>query len=131
MSFSNYLENALLDHIFGNATFSTPAEVYVALFDADPGETGAANEISGNAYARVATSGSHWNSASGGSLTNALDIQFPQASGGSWGTITHFGIFDSGSTGNFLGGGSLNSSKAVAEGDTPKFSAGDITITLD
>ena len=35
-SFSNFLELDLLDHCFGNAAYSAPATLYVALFTATP-----------------------------------------------------------------------------------------------
>jgi hypothetical protein len=55
MSFSNYLENKLLDHAFRNTSYTPPSAVYVALSTADPGEDGSTiAEPSGNNYARVA-----------------------------------------------------------------------------
>jgi len=130
-SFSNYLENKLLDHIFMKTAFSQPSYIYVALSTADPGEDGSGlNEPSGNGYARVQTSGSDWNNASGGHIDNATDIEFPEATG-DWGTITHFALMDAESGGNMLAYGSLSQSKTISAGDTAKFKAGDLDVTLD
>lgn len=129
-SFSDYWENEILDHIFGKGSY-TPATIYVGLSTADPLDSGAGlAEPSGNGYARVATSGAAWTTASGGSLSNASDVTFPQATG-SWGTITHFALFDAASAGNMLAHGALSQSKTVTSGDTAKFAAGDLDVSLD
>jgi len=49
MSKTNYLENAILDHIFKGATLSQPANIYISLHTSDPGEAGStATEVSTN-----------------------------------------------------------------------------------
>lgn len=130
MSFSNYLENKILNHIAGKATY-TPETWHIALSTADPGEDGSAiAEPSGNGYARVQTAPADWNTSTAGLLDNANVISFPEATG-SWGTITHFAIFSASSGGNFLGSGALTESKAIGSGDTLKFAAGDCNVTQD
>jgi len=129
-SFSDYWENEILDHIFGKGSY-TPPTIYVGLSTADPLDSGSGlAEPSGNGYARVATSGASWTTASGGSLSNAGDISFPQAAG-SWGTITHFALFDAASAGNMLAHGALSQSKTITSGDTAKFATGDLDVSLD
>jgi len=132
-SFSNYLEDKILDQIVGKTDYTMPT-AYIALSTADPTDDGSGMaEPSGNGYARVSTSGSDWNASSGGSISNANDITFPEASG-DWGTITHFAIFDAATSGNMLAHGSLGTSKQIQDGDTAKFpggTPGDIVITLD
>lgn len=133
MSFSDYLENELLDHVWGNQAFSAPATLYIGLSTADPLDDGSGlAEPSGNGYARVAVTNNatEWPAATGGSKTNANDQTFPLATG-SWGTITHFAFFDAASGGNMLGSGALTTSRTVGDGDQPRFAAGEITITLD
>ena len=129
-SFADYWENEILDHLFGKGSY-TPPTIYVGLSTADPtDDASGVAEPSGNAYARVQTAGSDWNVASGGAIDNANDINFPEATG-SWGTITHFALFDATSGGNMLAHGSLNTSKAIDSGDTARFAAGDLDVTLD
>ena len=129
-SFADYWENEILDHLFGKGSY-TPPTIYVGLSTADPlDDASGLAEPSGNSYARVATSGADWNTASGGSIDNANDITFGQASG-SWGTLTHFALFDAASSGNMLAHGSLSISKTISGGDTAKFSAGDLDVSLD
>lgn len=131
MSFSNYLELKILDHIVGKTSYAMPT-AYVSLHTGDPGETGA-NECSGNGYARKSTAGSDWNAASSGSISNANDITFATPTG-SWGTVSHFGIWDASSGGNFLAGGAVDVAQEPVSGNTVKFSGGtpgDLVITLD
>jgi hypothetical protein len=129
-SFSNFWEDKILDHIFGKENY-TPPTLYVALSTADPLDDGSGlNEPTSNGYARVETSASDWNAASGGSLNSASDIIFPKATG-SWGTITHFALFDAGMDGNMLAYGALSQPKDVDSSYTAIFDAGDLYISLD
>lgn len=128
-SFSNYLENKVLDHVFKTASYSVPSNIYVALSTADPTDSGGSiAEPSGNNYARTACN--TWDAASSGAIANTGAVTFPTASG-SWGTITHFALYDASTSGNMLAHGSLSASKAIGNGDTASFAAGAIDITLD
>lgn len=137
LGFSDYLEAALLNHVFRTTGYTQPTNVYISLHTADPGETGSAGEVSGGAYARVAVSRANasWSApAADGeyqAITNAGVITFPAPSGANWGTITHFGIWDNSSGGNFLGGGSLGTSRVVNDGDgAPSFAIGVLAVKL-
>ncbi|MFQ5479781.1 MAG: hypothetical protein ACE5DW_00700 [Thermodesulfobacteriota bacterium] len=104
---------------------------YVGLSTADPLDTGAGlAEPTGGAYARVTTSAIDWNAAAAGSISNANALTFPQATA-SWGTVTHFAVFDALTAGNLLASGALTVSKAVGNGDTVKFDVGQLSATLD
>ncbi len=129
-SFSDYWENAILDHLFGKGNY-TPPTIYVGLSTADPGDDGTGlSEPSGNGYARVATAAADWNAASGGALDNANAIAFAEASG-DWPTVTHFALFDAATGGNLLAHGALNQAKTIAGGDTARFAAGDLDVPLN
>jgi len=129
-SFGNYLENELLDHVMGKGSY-TPPTIYVALSTADPQDDASGlAEPSGNGYARKQTAAADWNVAASGATDNANDITFAQATG-SWGTITHFALMDAATAGNMLMHGALTASKTIGNGDTAKFAAGDLDITLD
>lgn len=130
MSFANYLEKKLMDHLFGKGSFSPPT-IYVGLSKADPGEDGSGlDEPSGGAYARQATDSTDWNSFADGVTTNAGVISFAEATA-SWGNVTHTPLFDVVSGGNLLGSGSLADGKDVKATDQLKFSAGDLSVSLD
>jgi hypothetical protein len=128
-SFGNYLENKVLDHVVGKTAFTMPT-AYVALSTTVPTDAGNVTEPVGNGYARKQTAGADWNAAATGSISNALELAFPQASG-DWGTIQGFALYDAASNGNMLAWGTLSANKAVGNGDTAKFAAGQLTITLD
>lgn len=126
MSKSNYLEDKVLDHVLGTTAFTAPTATYLALFTSDPAEDASGTEVSGNGYAREDV---NFNSASGGSATGpTVDTEFT-ASGGSFGTVSHFAVFDALTSGNMLYYGALSASKTVADGDSIRFVADSITIT--
>lgn len=131
-SFSDFLELELLDHVFGNAAYSAPATLHVALFTAAPSDTGGGTEVSGNAYARAAVPNNATNfpAASAGSKSNGTAITFPQATPAGWGVVTALGIFDAASGGNLLAWADLAASKTVDPLDTVSFAIGALTITL-
>lgn len=129
-SFSDYWENGILDHLFGKGNY-TPPTIYVGLSTADPGDNGAGlSEPSGNGYSRVQTAASDWNAAAGGLLDNANTITFDSATG-DWGTVTHFAVFDAATAGNMLAHGALTQAKTIGSGDTARFAAGELDVTLD
>lgn len=129
MSKSDYAENKVIDHMTGKATWAA-VTAHVALFTAAPSDAGGGTEVTGGSYARKATVAADWTAASGGSASNASALTFPKATA-SWGTVTHFGIFDASTSGNLLRWGPLGASKAVATDDTPSFAAGTLTLTED
>ena len=134
MSASNFLELELLDHVLGNAAYTAPATVYIALHTADPTEAGGTGEVaSSNAYARVAVTNNatNWPAASGGSKANGTAITFPTPTGAGWGLVTHFSILDASSSGNTLFSGALTASQTINAGNTVSFGVGALTVTAD
>lgn len=130
---SDYLEQALLNHIFRNTDFTRPANIYVALFTVAPSDAGGGTEVSGGSYARqaVATGASSgWDAPSSGALANTAEIAFPTATA-NWGTVAAVGLFDAVSGGNLLFHGALAANKTVNSGDVFRFNAGDLDISLD
>ena len=129
MAKSNYLENKVIDHFLGTSSTSAPSNVYMGLFTSNPTDAGSGTEltIGSNGYTRQVIT---FNAASSGSATNSSAETFT-ASGGNWGTITHFGIFDASSSGNLLAHGALAASKTISDGDTLQINASALTITKD
>ena len=125
-AFSNYLENALINGTLRATSYTAPTTVYVGLFTTDPTDAGSGTEVSGNAYARQAAT---FAAPSDGAATTSADVQFPQATG-TWGTITHFAIFDALTTGNMMYHGALTTSKLIEIGDVFKIATGSLTVTL-
>lgn len=126
MSFSNFLETEILDHVFAGAAYTAPSTHYLGLFTSAPGEAGGGTELSGSAYARQSVAFT----TSGNTTSNNAAVEFPTATG-SWGTVTHVGVFDASSSGNLMAYATLSSSKAIATGDVFRVPSGDLDITLD
>lgn len=125
-AFSNYLENKILLHVLANTSYTSPTTVYLSLHTADPTDAGTGTEVSGGSYARQ----SFASTISGNAASNTSAIEFPTATG-SWGTVTHVGVWDASSSGNLLFHGALTNSKTISSGDVLRIPAGDLDITLD
>lgn len=126
-AFSNFLENELLDHTLAVGSYTMPVAVYIGLYTSAVGDDNSGTQVSGGSYARQAVT---FNAAVSGSTSNSGTVNFPTATA-SWGTVTHFGIFDAVSGGNLLYWGALTTSKTVDNGDVFTFPAGNLTVTLD
>lgn len=107
MSKSDSFENQLLLLLFNNTNIanigdatgvrsSTAAgSLYLALHTADPGEAGSAttSEISYTGYARQAVARSSAGfTVSGSSVTLTNNVDFPEMTAGTGGTVTHFSV---------------------------------------
>lgn len=146
MGFTNYLENKLLDHVFGGNTYTKPLTIEIGLSTTPLGDDGTGfTEPNDVAYERIIVDNAiydpdletgFWNAAetaTGGEhkgkgvKISAAPVEFPAAEE-DWGTVTHFFITDGT---NVLGAGELVKSKTVQEGDVVMFDPGDLVITLD
>lgn len=122
---SDYLENEILDHILGTGAYTMPTTVYVGLSTASFNDDNSGTELSGSGYARQTIA---FNAAASGTADNSGSVDFPAATG-SWGTVSHFGLFDASTGGNLLIHGALTASKVVDTGDILRIAAGDMDIT--
>jgi len=122
---SDYLENETLDHILGTGAYTMPTTVYVGLSTASFNDDNSGTELTGNNYAREAAA---FTAAASGTTSNSAAVEFNAATG-SWGTVSHFGLFDAVSGGNLLIHGALTASKVIDTGDILKIAIGDMDIT--
>jgi hypothetical protein len=126
--FSDYLEDKVLDHVFGGNAYTAPSTLYVALYTVAPTDTGGGTEVSGGAYARqtatFSVSGTDPTTAS-----NTAAIEYPTATA-DYGTVVAVGVFDALTSGNLLAYANLTASKVVSSGDIFRFNTGDLDITL-
>lgn len=141
---TDYLENKLIDQLFRGQAYTFPSTLYVALFTANPSDTGGGTEASGGSYARVAITNSlaNWagtqsagsttaSSGTGGTTSNNAAITFPTPTA-NWGTVTGMAVMDASSAGNMLFFSALTVSKTVNNGDpAPVFAIGDLTFQID
>jgi hypothetical protein len=137
---SNYLESALIGHLFRGVTFSKPTVLALALCTVTPTDasTGATIVEVPNAfgYARKTFNPSTFNwgepIADNGSTRNNSVIAFPVASG-SWGTVTSVAICDSATwgEGNVLFYTDLTTPRVVTSGTYVSFGVSQLTIQID
>ena len=83
-SASDYLENAMLSHLFGKSGLLMPASFYLALatatiIDSHIGAT--LPEASYTGYQRILSVPADWTTPSGGNISNAAVIQFANNTG--------------------------------------------------
>lgn len=128
---SDYLEGKVLDHIFGLASFSAPATVYMALFTATPGDSGGGTEVTGGSYVRkaVTNDNTQW-SRTGDTVTNlnAIDFVTPTAD---WGIVGWVGVYDASTSGNLLFWAALLSTQDIHNTDPVGFAPGSLTFVED
>lgn len=135
-AFSDYYEAQILNDMFRTTARTRPAAIWIALYTAAPSDSGGGTEVTGGSYARVQVTqaDANWNAPGAGAgaalIDNVNAITFATATA-NWGTITHVGIFDASTAGNLLMWGALTASKVVNSGDTFRFAAGDLDISLD
>ncbi len=140
MSFTNYLEHKVLDHLFGAVTYTPTGTLFVGLSTTTPLEDGTnfTEPSTGSGYTRagIVNTKSNWITAAqvstSGSLHNLNTVSFPAATG-NWGTVTHFGLFEgaTSSSGNLICQSSLTQSKTIDAGDTASFASGALIIRID
>ena len=137
MSFTNYLEDKVLNHVFGGTAYTAPSTLYVGLFTTAPSDSSAGTEVSGGSYARQSVA----MSVSGTSPTEADNdsaIEFPTATA-NWGTVSYAGVYDASTGGNLLAYAQLTDPsdfstplpKAITTGDIFRIAAGNLKIRLD
>ena len=137
-SFTDYMEQKILDTLFGNIAYTPPDPIYVGLSSTPINEDGTGiTEPVGMGYARVPLDNNltTWNSATAGTLTesvksNAINIDFPEATD-IWGIMTHFFIAEDPSGGNIIGYGELNEPREIVAQDMARFVEGTLLIELD
>ena len=133
---TNYLEDKIMNHVFGSTTFTKPTNWYVGLLTASPSDSSGGTEVTGGSYARQVCAFTI--TGSGTALAaNTSAITFPTATA-DWGIVGWIGIYDAASSGNLVAYQNLQKSdfsttttKTVNDGDIFKFNASTIKIQLD
>lgn len=135
-AFSAYFQTAIGNWFKGTAFPTAPANLYVALYTAAPGEASASGtEVTGGAYGRqpVSVAAGSWAapSASGNAqqTSNSGAISFPTATA-TWGTVVGWALYDAVTAGNEVYYGALTSNQTVNSGGTASFAAGQLVIQV-
>lgn len=131
--FSDAVENKVLDHVFGDGTYTVTSPVYLALTtvavtDSMTGST--ITEANYTGYSRLAINATDMNAASGGSKTNGNALTFPACTAGS-STVIGFAICSASTGGDVILYGTLPS-VTISTTQTPAtIAVGALTATLD
>ena len=133
---TNYLEDKIVNHVFGSTTYTKPTNWYVGLLTATPSDSAAGTEVSGGSYARMVCAFTITGTGTA-QAANTSAITFPTATA-DWGIVGWVGIYDALSGGNLAAFQNLQKSdfsttttKTINDGDIFKFNASTIKIQLD
>lgn len=128
--FTDYTENALMNHMLHRVDYPTP-DIWVGLLTADPTDTGTnanCNEVplTAGGYQRVHVGPSDWfvpELPDWGWVGNTIPIEFPEATT-NWGKVSYVGWFDTqypSDDGHLLVYGPLQYAWTVTAGSQAKF----------
>lgn len=122
---STYLRGKVYDATTQNTSFAAGATLYLSLHTADPGLVGS-SELAGAGYARQACA---WDDDGGdGTGTNTGTVTVPVPLSGGPFAITHVGLWDALSGGNFIDKGALGATVNAADGDSVRWTAGQLSF---
>lgn len=144
---TNYLRNKIVDWFHRGVAFTPPATVYIRLVSSTPTPSTPGTELSGTGYApeAIAHSTTNWaatnadgstagtSSGTNGTTSNNITIDFGTA-GGSWGTASHWEMWDAETAGNRLLYGVITDSagtptpRTISNGDPVSFPPGSLRI---
>lgn len=122
MPLSNYLANKVLTDNFDGGT------PFVALYSSNPGNAGTGGtDVTATirSAGRVAAS---FGAVASRAVANDAAVEFGNAEGAA--AVSHFGIWDAATGGNYLGGGALQVTRNVQIGDPVAFLIGDLNVSM-
>lgn len=146
--FGDTKESDILKAIFKGTSLTALTTLWIGAHTGDPGENGANNEVTGNAYARVSfdadTTGGgdvRWEALDAGGpagqtrVRNKLAILFPIATPAGWGVITYWSIWihaTSTAAANFVCGGTITGgSVTISAENRLEFAIDDLQYYID
>lgn len=125
MGMTNYLEAAILDHIFNGVPYTAPTDIYLSLYTAAMTDVGTdGTEMVGGSYARQVVTSSMATSPDGRVSSNAV-VTFTNLPAG---TIVAAGLHDAATGGNMLYYTTLTSPRTVVGGDSLTVAIGDLNV---
>jgi hypothetical protein len=119
---STYLKNKVIKHVLGEASFTMPTNVYLALYTNNPTVADTGTEVTGGSYARQQLSFATAVDGAKTSNTSETITNMPAT------TVTHWGIRDASSGGNLLYFGAFDLPIQLNAGNSFPIASGDIVI---
>ena len=121
MPATEYLRTVVGNHVLNNTAYTSPEDLYVALFTAAPTVSGGGTEVTGGSYARAVITFTE-TATDGEFENNSVSISdMPEV------TVVAIGIYDDETAGNLLAFEAF-SPVSVATSDTYPINAGVLTV---
>jgi hypothetical protein len=119
------LANKLANATVANVSYTSPGNVYTALYSTAPTVSTSGTEITGNGYARVLTT---FGTPVDGAISSTGNVSF-SCTGNNWPLVTAVAITDAETSGNIMYFQTI-AGRNVQVGDTLTFESGDITVSI-
>lgn len=127
---STYFLNCIMGNVFQTKLSpGLPSKVYLGLSSSAPDVdgSGATEPLASAGYSRVELNS--LDVPTNGVITNNSEISFPESSA-SWGTVTHFVLYDAPVNGNLLMFNVLSQARSVEQATIVMVKAGSLKLTL-
>lgn len=127
---STYFLNCIMGNVFQTKLSpGLPSKVYLGLSSSAPDVdgSGATEPLVSAGYSRVELNS--LDVPTNGVITNKSEISFPESSA-SWGTVTHFVLYDAPVNGNLLMFNVLSQARSVEQATIVMVKAGSLKLTL-
>ena len=126
---SDYLANAVLNWLDGDAMPSAPIDVYVALFNGDPTASGLGGTEVTTTIRVAGRLPVTWGAVGSRACSNSADIDFGLAAGAA--DVTHIALFDASSAGNMLMYSPVDNVRNILGGDPVVIPTGDLSANFN
>lgn len=127
---STYFLNCIMGNVFQTKLSpGLPSKVYLGLSSSAPDVdgSGATEPLASAGYSRVELNS--LDVPTNGVITNKSEISFPESSA-SWGTVTHFVLYDAPVNGNLLMFNVLSQARSIEQATIVMVKAGSLKLTL-
>lgn len=127
---STYFLNCIMGNVFKTKENPTlPNKVYLGLSSTAPAVdgSGVSEPLASAGYERVELT--NLGEPSNGVISNDSEVSFPESSA-SWGTVTHFVLYDAPTNGNLLMFNVLSQSRSVETATIVMVKTGSLKLTL-
>jgi hypothetical protein len=125
MPISNYLGNAVINASLRNTTYTSPANVWCALYSTAPTASTSGTELTGSGYSRQSVTFSAPSAATTASTGN---VTFTASA--NWLPVVSIAIVDASTGGNILWYSNLASSQVINSGGSIVLTTGTITLAV-